>query len=141
MQNEQLLKQMACFSLHCLEQFSSSMSLQLAVWWLGRSQIFFTYQSEKVSVSAMQTWFSNLNHFLCVCNILSVMTRVLPQFGKEYCYLIVCNKRFVSRLPHFPLDMHYDFMTLWNDPSLRLCLTSFAVYKGCVVPLKFCWTA
>lgn len=36
----------------------------------------------------------------------------------------------------FPLDIHYDFMTLRNDPSLRLCLTTFAVYKGCVVPLE-----
>lgn len=42
-------------------------------------------ESGKVSVSAIATWLSPLNHFLCVHNIPSVMLKDTSQRGKGYC--------------------------------------------------------
>lgn len=88
-------------------------------------------------IPGVHTGSTHHNHFLCVCGIPNEKLRAMPHCGKGYWSPIVFSGRFTARLARFSLDVHYDLVTLWNEPSLTLPNQFSAVLGLCYSP----WSA
>lgn len=71
-------------------------------------------------VPGVQTGSTHHKNFLCVCDTPNEKLRAMSHCGKGYWYPIVFSWRFTARLAHFSLDVHYDLVALWNEPSWTL---------------------